>query len=82
MTGSQDSTARVWDLAAGPSKLEQGHNGRVHTVSVSPDGRTAASIGDDAKTLVWDCSTGKCVHTLQVSHPLLEHALHVWRSSD
>ena len=77
MTGSQDSTARVWDLAAGPSKLEQGHSGRVHTVSISPDGRTAASIGDDAKALVWDCSTGKSVHTLQVSHLFLEHAVHV-----
>ena len=54
VSGSQDGTVRVWDLAgtAAPRVLT-GHDGDV-AVAVSGDGRTAVSGGRDRTVRVWD----------------------------
>lgn len=67
MTVSLDATARVWDMAAGFYVKVHMHSGNVSAISVSPDGATAASVGDDGQALVWDTATGQLRATLQAS---------------
>jgi WD40 repeat protein len=61
VTGSEDNTARLWDLsakdpAANPIVL-RGHNGPVSAMAISPDNRwimTAGGRGNTAR--LWDLS--------------------------
>ena len=55
VSGGDDGTVRVWDLAgtAAPRALT-GHDRGVWAVAVSADGRTAVSGGDDGTVRVWD----------------------------
>lgn len=48
LTGSDDSTASLWDVATG-AKLQEfaGHSGAVNEVAPSPDGSLVLSAGDD-----------------------------------
>ena len=41
-----------------------GHDGGVHAVAVSADGRRAVSGGSDGTVRVWDLDTGEPLHTL------------------
>jgi len=64
---------RVWDLAAAnvpasngkggwnvPSRCQdEGHDEPVRGIVASPDGKVAASAGDDATVRIWDPRTGK-----------------------
>jgi len=65
ITGSEDSTARVWDLHAPAQLDDQNHAGKVHTISVTPDGSTAVSVAADGCAMVWDVQSGSCRHTLK-----------------
>jgi WD40 repeat protein len=59
LSGSEDKTLILWDLASG--KLIQrlaGHSGEVHSVAFSPDGRTALSGSEDKTLILWDLDTG------------------------
>ena len=65
MSGSEDATARVWDLKAGALRQQRAHAGRAHGIVVAADGKTAASFGDDG-ALVWDAASGACLGALEV----------------
>ena len=65
ITGSEDSTARVWDLHAPAPVDDQTHAGKVHRMSVSPDGDTAVSVAADGCAMVWCVQSGACRHTLR-----------------
>ena len=66
VSGSSDTTLRVWDLESGQClRTLQGHTDRVNSVSVCPDGRRAVSGGGDYTLRVWDLESGACLRTLQ-----------------
>ena len=64
MSGSEDATARVWDLKAGALRQQRSHAGRAHGIVVAADGNTAASFGDDG-ALMWDAASGACLGALE-----------------
>ena len=62
ISGSDDRTVRVWDLATGTPVGDPftGHGGRVNAVAVAElDGRPVVISGSDDRTVrVWDLATG------------------------
>jgi WD40 repeat protein len=66
VSGSDDRTLRVWDLATGETtRTLQGHTGCVRDLAVTPDGRYVVSGSDDRTLRVWDLATGETTRTLQ-----------------
>jgi len=54
LTGSQDSTARLWDLQGNLLQLFTGHQGIISSVAFSPDGKTILTGSIDKKARLWD----------------------------
>lgn len=46
-------------------KVLLGHEGKVWSVAVTPDGRLAVSGSDDKTVRVWEVETGKCLFTFE-----------------
>ncbi|KAI6178690.1 Transcription initiation factor TFIID subunit 5 [Aphelenchoides besseyi] len=58
--GSDDHRIRIWDVLTGECVITlDGHRGVVHSVKVSPDGRTVVSASDDGTLSVWDLTQQK-----------------------
>jgi dipeptidyl aminopeptidase/acylaminoacyl peptidase len=65
-TASFDGTIRLWDLSTGKKRrTSRGHEGGVHSVTFSPDGKTLASGGRDMVVRLWDVATGREVRKLE-----------------
>jgi WD40 repeat protein/serine/threonine protein kinase/tetratricopeptide (TPR) repeat protein len=72
--GSQDRTARVWDLATGKEiRRFKGSWSNTRSVTFSPDGRRLAAANNDsslrgnfAEVRVWDVSDGREIFALRV----------------
>ena len=60
LTGSEDKTARLWDVASG-KELQRfvGHSGDVKSVAFAPDGQTVLTGGSDNTARIWNVQTGK-----------------------
>ena len=55
VSGGEDSTVRVWDVASGAEVAQlAGHDGWVWSVGFSPDGRQIVSGGEDSTVRLWD----------------------------
>ncbi len=66
ITGSNDNTARLWDVATGQQlHLLQGHTDLVSSVAYSPNGKTVITGSRDSTARLWDVETGKELHQLQ-----------------
>jgi WD40 repeat protein len=66
MTGSDDKTARVWDVASGKSLLVlKAHAWSVACVAFSHDGRRILTGSDDKTALVWDAASGQKLMSLE-----------------
>ena len=63
VSGGDDRTVRVWDLATGSATVLQGHQNSVRTAAFSADGRHVLSSADDG-VRVWDAGTGRIVRTI------------------
>jgi WD40 repeat protein/serine/threonine protein kinase len=65
-TGSEDLTAKVWDVAGGREMLTlKGHTGAVSSLSWSPDGTWLATGSHDGTAKVWDAAGGQEMRTLR-----------------
>ena len=64
VSGSEDTTVRVWDIANGRAILKlRGHERAVNSVAVAHDGRIAVSASKDA-LLLWNLDTGEKLRSL------------------
>jgi WD40 repeat protein len=65
VSGSYDSTLKVWDLDSGRElKTLSGHTKSVTAVAIAPDGKFAVSASDDYTLKVWDFDSGNELKTL------------------
>src|SRR5260221_10415249 len=59
LTGGDDNTARLWDVATGQPLLTfSGHTNIVLSVAFSPDGKTILTGGKNKTAPLWDVATG------------------------
>jgi WD40 repeat protein len=66
VTGSIDSTARVWLLADGSLvRTLEGHSGNVFSVCVTPDGLHVVTGSRDSTARVWLLADGSLVRSLE-----------------
>ncbi len=55
LSGSEDNTVRIWDIASGKSlKALRGHGRSVRSCAFSPDGQWVLSGSDDETARVWN----------------------------
>jgi WD40 repeat protein/uncharacterized caspase-like protein len=65
VSGSADSTIKIWDLQLGRElRTLSGHTGGVRAVLFGPDGKWIASGGVDGKLKIWDLASGKELKSL------------------
>lgn len=65
VSGSYDSTVRVWDTITGECKWTLvGHTQKVYSVVLDPIRNQACSGSMDSTVRVWNLQTGECQHTL------------------
>jgi WD40 repeat protein/serine/threonine protein kinase len=66
ISGSWDSTLRMWDLESGQSvRVLEGHVDWVTAVAVTPDGARAISASFDRMLRVWDLESGQSMRMLE-----------------
>jgi WD40 repeat protein len=66
VTGSMDSSLRLWDLKTGTLlKKMEGHRSEVRTLAVSPEGQLIASGDESGVLIVWHGETGETLTKLK-----------------
>ncbi len=59
VTGSDDSTARIWDARSGAERaVLESHKGPVTSVAVSPDSAFIVTGSNDRTARIWDARSG------------------------
>jgi len=59
LSGSDDATARVWDVAAGTQVAALAHGGPVTAVAVTPDGLRYASASSNNTAKLWNAANNQ-----------------------
>ncbi|KAH6886225.1 WD40-repeat-containing domain protein [Thelonectria olida] len=71
VSGSYDSTVRVWRISTGESlHVLHGHTQKVYSVVLDHERNRCISGSMDSLVKIWDLATGACLHTLE-GHSLL-----------
>ena len=66
LTASEDSTARVFDLATGKElQVLSGHTSSINSAVFSPDGKLALTASDDMTSRIYEAATGKELQVLR-----------------
>ena len=66
LTGSNDKTARLWDVATGREiRRFEGHASSVVSVAFSPDGHLGLTGSMDSTARLWDVATGREVRRFE-----------------
>ena len=66
VSGSDDSTVRLWDAATGAAlQTLEGHLSWVCSVAFSPNGKQVVSGSEDSTVRLWDTATGAALQTLE-----------------
>jgi WD40 repeat protein/energy-coupling factor transporter ATP-binding protein EcfA2 len=66
VTGSNDSTAKLWDTATGKELATlKGHQKSITSVALSPDGVMLATGSEDKTVRLWEVASGKELTTLK-----------------
>ena len=64
ISGSEDWTVRIWDLATGRPAKTLHHNGRVWSLAVSADGSfLAVGLASPYEVHLWNLETGERLHS-------------------
>ncbi|KAH7343492.1 WD40-repeat-containing domain protein [Rhizoctonia solani] len=65
ISGSYDTTVRVWDIVTGECKWTlDGHSQKVYSVVLDPQRNQAMSGSMDGTVRIWSLATGQALHTL------------------
>ncbi|KAI5460466.1 WD40-repeat-containing domain protein [Mariannaea sp. PMI_226] len=71
VSGSYDSTVRVWRISTGESlHVLHGHSQKVYSVVLDHERNRCISGSMDSLVKIWDLATGACLYTLE-GHSLL-----------
>ncbi len=71
VSGSYDSTVRVWRISTGEAlHVLHGHSQKVYSVVLDHKRNRCISGSMDSLVKIWDLDTGACIHTLE-GHSLL-----------
>ncbi|CAK7206518.1 hypothetical protein SEUCBS139899_009314 [Sporothrix eucalyptigena] len=67
VSGSDDATVKIWDLASNACVLTlKGHKSKIKSVAFSPlDGKHIASGSVDCTIMLWDAVSGRPVYTFE-----------------
>ena len=65
MTGSRDSTARIWRRSDGELLATLQGYGGIWRASFSPDGKFIVTIGSDKTARLWKSADGQLLATLE-----------------
>ncbi|MEP0855964.1 serine/threonine-protein kinase [Trichocoleus sp. DQ-U1] len=65
VSGSVDTTIKVWNLNNGEEIYTTGHSAPVTCLAISPDGETLVSGSQDRTVRIWNLKTGQATHSLQ-----------------
>ena len=66
LSGSEDQTLKLWEVASGKEvRTFTGHRGVVTSVAFSPDGNLALSGSEDSTLRLWDVASGRELHTTE-----------------
>jgi WD40 repeat protein len=64
LTGSEDNSARLWDIQTGQELRRFNHGDEVVTVTLSSDGETAFSVAKYDRAVFWSTATGQVLGEL------------------
>jgi WD40 repeat protein/CRP-like cAMP-binding protein len=60
LSGSEDQTARLWDVTSGEEIVQfTGHAGPITSVAFSPNGRFVLTGSDDQTARLWEADSGR-----------------------
>jgi WD40 repeat protein len=75
LTGSNDRTARIWDIVSRQTlTVLTGHLGTVWSAGFSPDGRCVVTASADETARIWDAETGKSLTVLAGNSGIMKSA--------
>ncbi|KIJ08157.1 hypothetical protein PAXINDRAFT_89303, partial [Paxillus involutus ATCC 200175] len=65
VSGSGDTTLRIWDRRMGAVEILSGHTGMVEDVDVSRNGKMVGSGSEDKTVRIWNGDSGETMHDFE-----------------